>query len=55
MKLFATHIDPGPAITQYGVTPDGQRFVGLDRGEVRREVFTVLLDWLTPEHLARLR
>ena len=53
VKLFATNIDPHPNLPQYGVTPDGQRFLGLDRGEPQREVFTVLLNWLTPENLAR--
>jgi serine/threonine protein kinase/outer membrane protein assembly factor BamB len=53
VKLFATNIEPSAMLTQYGVTPDGQRFLGLDRGEPQREVFTVLLNWLTPENLAR--
>ena len=53
VKLFATNIDPNGYISQYGVTPDGQRFLGLDRGEPQREVFTVLVNWLTPENLAR--
>jgi DNA-binding winged helix-turn-helix (wHTH) protein len=55
VKLFATHINPHPGLSQYGVTPDGERFLGLDRGERKREVFTVLLNWLMPENLARLK
>jgi Tol biopolymer transport system component len=55
VTLFATGIDPNPNLPQYGVTPDGQRFIGLDGGRPQREVFTVLLNWLTPENLARMR
>jgi hypothetical protein len=53
VRLFETNIDPNPQLNQYGVTPDGQRFLGLDRVTRRNNTLTVLLNWLTPENLAR--
>ncbi len=53
IKLFDTGIMPDPNLSQYGVTPDGQRFLGLNRDVPERETLTVLLNWLTPEHLGR--
>jgi DNA-binding winged helix-turn-helix (wHTH) protein/Tol biopolymer transport system component len=44
-RLFTTNIAPDPYAPQYAVTPDGQRFLGLDRAEGTRN-FTVLLNWL---------
>jgi hypothetical protein len=52
-KLFATGIRPHPGMSQYGVTPDGQRFLGLNRDVPARETLTVLLNWLTPGNLGR--
>jgi len=42
-RLFATNIMPDPYVPQYGVTADGQRFLGLERAEGG---FTFLLNWL---------
>jgi eukaryotic-like serine/threonine-protein kinase len=44
-RLFATNIAPDPFVPQYGVTADGQRFLGLERvsGDQRH---TFLLNWL---------
>ncbi len=53
VKLFDTGIRPNPNLSQYGVTPDGQRFLGLNRDVPERETLTVLLNWLTPENLGR--
>jgi Tol biopolymer transport system component len=53
VKLFDSGITPNPGLTQYGVTPDGQRFLGLDRSWREGETLTVLLNWLTPENLGR--
>jgi Tol biopolymer transport system component len=44
-RLFTTNIAPDAYAPQYAVTPDGQRFLGLDRVEGIRN-FTVLLNWL---------
>jgi Tol biopolymer transport system component/DNA-binding winged helix-turn-helix (wHTH) protein len=44
-RLFTTNIAPDAGAPQYGVTPDGQRFLGLDRAEGITN-FTVLLNWL---------
>jgi len=53
VKLFATGIRPYNDLSQYGVTPDGQRFLGLNRDVPERETLTVLLNWLTPGNLGR--
>ena len=53
VKLFDTGISPNANMSQYGVTPDGQRFLGLNRDVPERETLTVLLNWLTPENLGR--
>lgn len=53
IKLFDSGITPDPGLTQYGVTPDGQRFLALDRSGREGETLTVLLNWLTPENLGR--
>ncbi len=44
-RLFATNIAPDLNTPQYGVTADGQRFLGLERvgGD---QSFTFLLNWL---------
>ena len=44
-RLFPTDISPDASLPQYGVTADGQRFLGLERvgGGAR---FTFLLNWL---------
>ena len=44
-RLFTTNIAPDAGAPQYGVTADGQRFLGLDRAEGISH-FTVLLNWL---------
>ena len=43
--LFATRFAPEPNVPTYGVTSDGQRFLGLDRSPGSKS-FTVLLNWL---------
>ena len=53
VALFSIDIEPNPHLPQYGVTRDGQRFLGISRGERQREQLTVLLNWITPEHLGR--
>jgi hypothetical protein len=53
VRLFGTDIDPSPEFNMYGVTPDGQRFLALDRVGGNRETLMVLLNWLTPENLER--
>ena len=45
-RLFAINVDPSPELPQYAVTPDGQRFLVLDRGERRPDSVHVLLNWL---------
>ncbi len=44
--LFATHLDPTPSQPQYGVSRDGQRFLGLEQVEAERNTLTFLLNWL---------
>jgi Tol biopolymer transport system component len=44
-RLFATNIAPEPFVPQYGVTADGQRFLGLDRAGADQSL-TFLLNWL---------
>jgi eukaryotic-like serine/threonine-protein kinase len=44
-RLFATNIAPDPNVPQYGVTADGQRFLGLERAGGDRS-YTFLLNWL---------
>jgi len=44
-RLFATNIVPGPAVPRYGVTTDGQRFLGLEP-VAGGTSFTFLLNWL---------
>ncbi len=44
-RLFATNIAPNPFVPQYGVTADGQRFIGLQRVAGDKS-FTFLLNWL---------
>jgi Tol biopolymer transport system component len=51
--LFSTDIETNPILPQYGVTRDGQRFLGLSRGKPQPEQLRVLLNWLTPAHLGR--
>ena len=46
VKLFPTNISPIPDQPQYGVTRDGQRFLGLER-VTGAESFTFLLNWLS--------
>jgi len=46
--LFTANIDPDPTLSQYDVTPDGNRFLALDRGEHRGHTFTFLLNALPP-------
>ncbi len=43
--LFTTTIPADPFTPQYGVTADGQRFLGLERAAPSRS-FTVLVNWL---------
>jgi len=45
MRLFATNIEPDPTVPRYGVTGDGQRFLGLER-TAKGQNFTFLLNWL---------
>jgi dipeptidyl aminopeptidase/acylaminoacyl peptidase len=45
VRLFATNIAPDSNVPQYGVTADGQRFLGLERAG-GGESFTFLLNWL---------
>jgi hypothetical protein len=44
-RLFATNIVPGPDVPRYGVTTDGQRFLGLEP-VAGGTSFTFLLNWL---------
>ncbi len=44
-RLFATNIEPGFDVPKYGVTTDGQRFVGLEP-VAGGTSFTFLLNWL---------
>jgi Tol biopolymer transport system component len=44
--LFATHLDPTSTQPQYGVSRDGQRFLGLEQIEAERNTLTVLVNWL---------
>jgi hypothetical protein len=44
-RLFSTRITPEPFSPQYGVTADGQRFLGLERVGGGKS-FTFLLNWL---------
>jgi eukaryotic-like serine/threonine-protein kinase len=46
--LFTTNIEPNANVGQYAVTPDGKRFLALDRGEHRTQTFTFLLNALRP-------
>jgi eukaryotic-like serine/threonine-protein kinase len=46
--LFTTNIEPNANLNQYAVTPDGKRFLTLDRGEHRAHTFTFLLNALRP-------
>jgi Tol biopolymer transport system component len=43
-RLFATNITPDPFVPHYGVTADGQRFLGLERARADQS-FTFLLNW----------
>jgi hypothetical protein len=43
--LFTSRIAADPNTPKYGVTANGQRFLGLERSEGRRS-FAVLLNWL---------
>jgi hypothetical protein len=43
--LFATHLEPTPSQPQYGVSRDGQRFLGLEQVEAERYTLTFLLNW----------
>ena len=47
VHLFRSSVAPDPMTPQYGVTADGQRFLGLERPEVRKS-FTFLVNWLKP-------
>ncbi len=51
-RLFATNIAPDPYVPQYGVTADGQRFLGLERAGGDQS-FTFLLNWLNAKQEAR--
>ena len=43
--LFRSRIAPNASVPQYGVTADGERFLGLERLEGDRS-FTFLVNWL---------
>jgi Tol biopolymer transport system component len=45
-RLFATRIQATPYVPQYGVTPDGQRFLALEQVAGERNVMAFLLNWL---------
>lgn len=47
-RLFATNMAADPMEPQYGVTSDGQRFLGLER-EPGGTRFVYLLNWLSPD------
>ena len=44
-RLFATNIVPGPDVPKYGVTTDGQRFLGIEP-VAGGTSFTFLFNWL---------
>jgi hypothetical protein len=46
--MFSANLDATPYLPQYGVTADGQRFLGLDTAEREQESFTFLLNFLQP-------
>jgi eukaryotic-like serine/threonine-protein kinase len=48
VRLFPTGMVPSPEEPQYGVTVDGQRFLGLER-VAGRSSFTFLINWLKPQ------
>jgi len=50
-RLFATNISAEPNVPKYGVTADGQRFLGLERvgGD---QSYTFLLNWLNAKSVA---
>jgi hypothetical protein len=52
-RVFATNIAPDPFVPKYGVTADGQRFLGLEhaRGD---QSFTFLLNWQNAKPASRL-
>ena len=43
--LFATRLEPTNSQPQYGVSRDGQRFLGLEQVEAERNTLTFLLNW----------
>jgi Tol biopolymer transport system component len=45
-RLFPSRIEPTPHVPQYGVTSDGQRFLGLEQVAGERHVMTFLINWL---------
>jgi hypothetical protein len=51
-RLFAANVDPSADFAQYAVTPDGRRFLVLDRGVRRPDTIHVLLHWLHTSALA---
>jgi hypothetical protein len=53
--LFPSDIEPNPNLAQYGVTPDGQRFLGLAQRDRRGGSFTFLLNWLNVGEATRTR
>lgn len=48
VTLFPTNIPPTPETPEYGVTSDGQRFLGLERVPERTS-FAFLLNWLNAD------
>jgi serine/threonine protein kinase len=49
VRLFPTNIGSTPNMPQYGVTGDGQRFLGLERVGQQDTSFTFLLNWLNTQ------
>ena len=49
VRLFGTNVEPTSQLPQYAVTPDGQRFLLLDRGPRRPDKIHVLVNWIRPE------
>jgi WD40 repeat protein len=45
-RLFATNVEPISTQPQYAVTPDGKRFLLVDRGPARPNTVHVLLNWM---------
>ena len=46
--LFQTALNPSPQLSEYAVTPDGQRFLVADPIAGKSQAITLLLNWRPP-------